>query len=90
MMPVICNIADVSIQDVLPESGNNAVARVCPAKDGSILSFEYRWWPLKHLGGVIDGSHKGPCSVYMKKVDSALTDPGKIAKVQDLLVFINH
>lgn len=40
------------------------------------MTFEFRFWPDGSQRGSIDKSHKGPCEVYMKKVDSAITDPG--------------
>jgi len=55
-------------------NGHNGVARVCPAKAGSKLTFEFRDWPDGTQGGSIDTNHKGPCSIYMKKVDNAATD----------------
>lgn len=55
-------------------NGKNGVARVCGAKAGSKLTFEYRYWPDGSQPGAIDISHKGPCEVYMKKVDSAIKD----------------
>lgn len=47
---------------------------MCRAKAGSKLTFEYRFWPDGSQPGAIDRSHKGPCAVYMKKVDSAVRD----------------
>lgn len=38
------------------------------------MTFEYRFWPDGTQRGAIDISHKGPCEVYMKKVDSAIKD----------------
>lgn len=55
-------------------NGKNGVARVCGAKAGSKITFEYRYWPDGSQPGAIDISHKGPCEVYMKKVDSAIKD----------------
>lgn len=55
-------------------NGKNGVARVCGAKAGSKITFEYRVWPDGSQPGAIDISHKGPCEVYMKKVDSAIKD----------------
>ena len=52
-------------------NGQTGVARVCPAKAGSILSFEFRIWPDASQPGSIDISHKGPCAVYMKSVQDA-------------------
>ncbi|GIJ98275.1 hypothetical protein Aspvir_000391 [Aspergillus viridinutans] len=54
--------------------GEKGVARVCPAKASSTLTFEFREWPDASHRGAIDKSHKGPCAVYMKKVDDATAD----------------
>lgn len=54
------------------------MSRVCPANAGDKLTLGWGDWsdkpPQDHY---LDPSHKGPCSVMMKKVDSALTDSGK-------------
>ncbi|KAL8871426.1 MAG: hypothetical protein Q9174_002739, partial [Haloplaca sp. 1 TL-2023] len=55
-------------------NGNKGVARVCPAKSGSEMTFNFRDWPDGSQPGSIDDSHKGPCSVYMKKVDNSAAD----------------
>lgn len=52
----------------------NGVAHVCTIPDKSTLTFEYREWPNDASRGSIDISHKGPCAVYLKKVDSAISD----------------
>ena len=51
-----------------------AVERVCPASAGSTLTFEWHDRPDDLTSGPIDPSHRGPCAVYMKKVDSAVTN----------------
>ncbi|KAI9051673.1 hypothetical protein LZ554_004715 [Drepanopeziza brunnea f. sp. 'monogermtubi'] len=56
--------------------GTKGVARVCRAKQGSKLGFEFRDVPDHSSPESIDISHKGPCSVYMKRVDSAITNTG--------------
>ncbi|KEQ65581.1 glycoside hydrolase family 61 protein [Aureobasidium melanogenum CBS 110374] len=56
--------------------GTKGFARVCSVDSGSVLSFEYRDWPDNPSIGSIDISHKGPCAVYLKKVDSAIDDQG--------------
>ncbi|KAI9761042.1 MAG: 10 kDa heat shock protein [Chaenotheca gracillima] len=55
-------------------NGKNGVPRVCPASAGDEITFEFRDRPDTPGGGAIDPSHKGPCAVYMKKVDSAVKD----------------
>jgi hypothetical protein len=40
------------------------------------LTFQFKQYPDNSKTGVLDSSHKGPCSVYMKYVDSAIGDPG--------------
>lgn len=55
-------------------AGETGVARVCPANAGSTLTFEFRVWPDASHPGALDPLHKGPCSVFMKKVDSALAN----------------
>ncbi|KAE8147113.1 glycosyl hydrolase family 61-domain-containing protein [Aspergillus avenaceus] len=54
--------------------GEKAVSRVCPVKPSSLLTFEFRAYPDGSQAGFIDESHKGPCAVYMKKVDDATAD----------------
>ncbi|KAL8769497.1 MAG: hypothetical protein Q9209_004558 [Squamulea sp. 1 TL-2023] len=55
-------------------NGEKGVARVCPAKSGSSMTFNFRDWPDGSQGGAMDKSHMGPCSVYMKKVDNSAAD----------------
>jgi hypothetical protein len=57
-------------------TGTKGVPRVCPVDDGATLTFEWRENPTDASVGPIDPSHMGPCAVYMKKVDSAINDPG--------------
>lgn len=56
------------------EEGN---PRVVSVNDGSTLSFEWRAYGSNPSKGAIDRGHKGPCAVYLKKVDSAVNDTGK-------------
>ncbi|KAM0277175.1 hypothetical protein ACHAQH_006022, partial [Verticillium albo-atrum] len=56
-------------------NGDTPAAFVCPAPAGATLTFEFRTWPDASTPGVIDPSHVGPCSIYVKKVDDPLTDP---------------
>ena len=58
-------------------NGQTAVSRVCEANKSSTLVFEFRENPDDTNGiqpGAIASSHKGPCQIYAKKVDSALTN----------------
>lgn len=55
-------------------NGMKGVARVCSVNSGSTMTFEFRDWPDDASKGSIDSSHKGPCAVYLKKVDDAITD----------------
>ncbi|KAK0391281.1 hypothetical protein NLU13_0782 [Sarocladium strictum] len=55
--------------------GEKSVPFVCPANGGSTVTFEFREWPAADHPGSIDESHKGPCNVYMKKMDNILSDP---------------
>ncbi|KAH8736022.1 glycosyl hydrolase family 61-domain-containing protein [Ilyonectria robusta] len=55
--------------------GANAVDFVCAAKSGSQLTFEFRASPSYEEPGVIAEGHKGPCSVYIKKVDDMFSTP---------------
>lgn len=56
--------------------GQTAVNRISPTKAGDTLTFEYRVWADGSHPEVpaIDISHKGPCSVYLKKVDDLLAN----------------
>ncbi|KAF2672537.1 hypothetical protein BT63DRAFT_370134, partial [Microthyrium microscopicum] len=55
-------------------TGTKGVNRVCPVPDGATITFEWGESPDKFNARVIDISHVGPCTVYMKKVDSAISD----------------
>lgn len=57
-------------------AGTKGVDRVCTAHPGANITFEFHSWPGDKLKPVLDPSHKGPCAVYMKKVDSAIRDRG--------------
>lgn len=54
--------------------GTKGVSRVQSVRDGALLSFEIREWANDPSKGRIDRGHKGPCAVYLKKVDSAVND----------------
>ncbi|KAL6719371.1 hypothetical protein ACLMJK_003610 [Lecanora helva] len=53
-------------------NGEHGVSRIAPVKAGSTLVFEWRSSPDGSRSGSIDISHKGPCAVYMKKVDNSV------------------
>ncbi|KAL3446915.1 glycosyl hydrolase family 61-domain-containing protein [Aspergillus insuetus] len=55
-------------------SGETASTRICPAAQGSTLTFEFREYADGSKPGSIDESHKGPCAVYMKRVLHADAD----------------
>ncbi|KZF19328.1 lytic polysaccharide monooxygenase [Xylona heveae TC161] len=70
-------IEDLSSNDMACGfNGETPVSRVCPINGSATLSFEFRQYPDGSKPGSIDPSHKGPCAVYMKKVESAIHDPG--------------
>lgn len=52
-------------------NGETGVSRIASANAGSTLTFEWRDWPDGSQPGSIDISHKGPCAVYMKKVENS-------------------
>ncbi|CBX93965.1 hypothetical protein LEMA_P036390.1 [Plenodomus lingam JN3] len=56
--------------------GTKGVSRVQSVKDGSLLTFEIRSWPDDPTKERLDRGHKGPCAVYLKKVNSAIEDKG--------------
>jgi hypothetical protein len=59
---------------VLDVGGTKGVSRVQSVKDGALLTFEIRAWPDDPTKERLDRGHKGPCAVYLKKVDDAATD----------------
>lgn len=54
--------------------GTKGVSRTQAVKDGSLLTFEIRSWPDDPSKESLDRGHKGPCALYLKKVDKATTD----------------
>ncbi|KAH7150101.1 glycosyl hydrolase family 61-domain-containing protein [Dactylonectria estremocensis] len=54
--------------------GEIAAGYVCPASSGAQLTFEFRASPSYESSGVIAEGHKGPCTVYIKKVDDMFSD----------------
>ncbi|KAK1997493.1 endoglucanase B [Colletotrichum falcatum] len=74
-------VAGLTSQDMAcGKDGQIAAAYTCAAPGSAQLTFEFRQWPDKRQEGSIDPSHKGPCAVYVKKVDdiatSAAAGPG--------------
>ncbi|KAF2458926.1 glycosyl hydrolase family 61-domain-containing protein [Lineolata rhizophorae] len=55
-------------------NGQNGVDRVCNAEAGQIMTFEYRAHPDDPTQEALDRGHRGPCAVYMKRVESAIDD----------------
>ncbi|OAA60760.1 endoglucanase B [Cordyceps fumosorosea ARSEF 2679] len=55
--------------------GRDPVPFVCPASSGAKLTFEFRLWPDYQQPGALDTGHKGPCAVYLKRVDDMFKDP---------------
>ena len=56
---------------LLGVNGETGVSRVASVHAGDSIVFEWRDWPDASQPGSIDPSHKGPCAVYMKKVDNS-------------------
>ncbi|KAF2473969.1 uncharacterized protein BDR25DRAFT_170344, partial [Lindgomyces ingoldianus] len=70
-------LEDLSSNDMACNvDGETGVSRVQPVSDGSTLTFEFRSWPDDPSKERLDRGHYGPCAVYLKKVDSAVDDPG--------------
>ncbi|KAE9371285.1 carbohydrate-binding module family 18 protein [Stipitochalara longipes BDJ] len=57
-------------------NGTFGVSRVCKVEQGGVLSFKFQQYPDNSRAGVLNSNQKGPCSVYMKYVDSAIGDAG--------------
>ncbi|KAM3545697.1 putative endo-beta-1,4-glucanase D [Beauveria bassiana] len=55
--------------------GRDPVPFVCPAASGAKLTFEFRLWPNAQHPGALDVGHKGPCAVYLKRVDDMFSEP---------------
>ncbi|KAM5348029.1 hypothetical protein ACJ41O_007853 [Fusarium nematophilum] len=54
--------------------GDKAVKFICPAPGGAQLTFQFRESPSYNKPGAIAEGHKGPCSVYVKKVDDMFSN----------------
>ncbi|KAL6710377.1 hypothetical protein ACN47E_009323 [Coniothyrium glycines] len=54
--------------------GTKGVSRVQSVKDGALLTFEIRSYANDPSKERLERGHKGPCAVYLKKVDSAIND----------------
>ena len=52
--------------------GDSGVNRTILASAGDEFTFNWRTWPDGSHPGTIDKGHKGPCAVYMKKVDDPM------------------
>ena len=69
-------LIDLSSKDMACNvNGDTGVARTVVASAGDEFTFNWRTTPDGSKPGTIDRGHKGPCAVYMKKVDSPM-DPG--------------
>ena len=55
--------------DLPGRKGNSAVAYTCPVPAGAELTLEFRKTADGSEPGAIDPGHKGPCAVYLKRVD---------------------
>ncbi|KAF4973841.1 hypothetical protein FZEAL_9187 [Fusarium zealandicum] len=54
--------------------GDKPVKFTCPAPGGAQLTFQFRQSPSYSKPGAIAEGHRGPCSVYVKKVDDMYSD----------------
>ncbi|TVY46521.1 putative endo-beta-1,4-glucanase D [Lachnellula occidentalis] len=79
-MPMTPNNATFPINDLKSDDmacgygGTAGVARVCAIPQAAKLDFLFVEYADNSQPGAIDTSHKGPCAVYMKRVDSAIQD----------------
>ncbi|PMD36081.1 glycoside hydrolase family 61 protein [Hyaloscypha variabilis F] len=70
-------VTDLTSSDIAcGYNGTISVFRVCKVEQGGVLTFKFQQYPDNSRAGVLASSEKGPCSVYMKYVDSAIDDPG--------------
>jgi len=72
-------ITDVSSNPIACNGGPNPTTAsnvVINVKAGGTVTAVWRHTETSGPGDVVDPSHKGPVMAYMKKVSSALTDPG--------------
>ncbi|KAF2739033.1 hypothetical protein EJ04DRAFT_485358 [Polyplosphaeria fusca] len=70
-------VEDLSSNDMACNvDGEKGVSLVSTVSDGAMLTFEMRSYPNDPSMQPLDRGHKGPCAVYLKKVDSAIDDPG--------------
>ncbi|KAL7269372.1 hypothetical protein RUND412_007976 [Rhizina undulata] len=77
MPPSTSPVTDVNSDNMACNvNGENGVARICSADAGATVTLQWRSWPDGSNNVPIDPSHQGPCSVYMKRVTNAITDPG--------------
>ncbi|TVY19256.1 putative endo-beta-1,4-glucanase D [Lachnellula arida] len=79
-MPMTPNKATFPINDLKSDdmacgyNGTAGVARVCTIPQAAKLDFLFVEYADNSQPGAIDISHKGPCAVYMKRVESAIQD----------------
>lgn len=74
LWPAVCisvapNVSESVTNSLLGRDGDKAVQYTCPAPGGAKLTFQFRESPSSNKKGAIAEGHRGPCSVYMKKVD---------------------
>ncbi|XP_044724144.1 glycosyl hydrolase family protein [Hirsutella rhossiliensis] len=55
-------------------NGGEPVAFTCPAPREATLTFEFRVYSSGKKAGAIADDHKGPCAVYVKKVNDMYAD----------------
>ncbi|RPB06910.1 hypothetical protein P167DRAFT_496565 [Morchella conica CCBAS932] len=82
-------ILDINSSDMACNAVQGLAKKKCVVQGGDVIGFEWRTdrntappadYPLKDdpiPAGVTDDSHKGPCSVYMKKVSDSSTAEGE-------------
>ncbi|TGZ84919.1 hypothetical protein EX30DRAFT_337370 [Ascodesmis nigricans] len=55
---IVCNV-----------NGDRAVSMTCPVNAGARITVQWRTWPDGSRDKPLDGSHQGPCAVYMKRME---------------------
>jgi hypothetical protein len=59
-------------------NGEEGVGRVQPIPQGATFTARFDSWADDPSKPILDPGHHGPCAIYMKKVDSAVKDPGML------------